>query len=62
MKSSILIDQEFLIGVKGFRQMVQDQDKSNYDLAYMALFWRENQLVTTKKELKGELVVLRTKV
>jgi hypothetical protein len=43
--------------------MVQDQDKSNSDLAYMALFWRENQLVgKKKKELKGELMVWRTKV
>jgi hypothetical protein len=31
---------------------VQDQDKSNCDLAYMALFWRKNQLVRTKKKKK----------
>jgi hypothetical protein len=30
--------------------MVQDQDKSNCDLAYMTLFWRENQLVGMKKK------------
>ncbi len=29
---------------------VQDQDKSNYDLTYMASFWRENQLTHTKKK------------
>ncbi len=26
-----------------------DQDKSNCDLVYMTLFWKENQLVQTKK-------------
>jgi len=29
---------------------VQDQDKSNCDLAYMASFWRENKLVQTEKK------------
>jgi hypothetical protein len=29
---------------------VQDQDKSNCDFAYMASFWRKNQLVQTKKK------------
>jgi hypothetical protein len=29
---------------------VQDQDKSNYDLTYMASFWKENQLIQTKKK------------
>jgi hypothetical protein len=29
--------------------MVQNQNKSNYDLTYMASFWKENQLVQTKK-------------
>ncbi len=28
----------------------------------MASFWKENQLVQTKKKLKGELIVWRTKV
>ncbi len=45
---------------------VHDQDKSNCDLAYMASFWRENQLVwTTKKqeeELNEKLIVWGTKV
>jgi hypothetical protein len=31
---------------------VHDQEKSNYDLVYMTSFWRENQLVQTKKNLK----------
>jgi hypothetical protein len=31
---------------------VQDQDKSNFSLAYMASFWRD-----PKKELKEELMV-----
>jgi hypothetical protein len=44
MKSSILIDQEFLIGIEAFRQWSKTkQDKSNCDLAYITLFWRENQ-------------------
>jgi hypothetical protein len=30
--------------------MIQAQDKSNCDLAYMASSWRENQLVQTKKK------------
>jgi len=29
--------------------MVQNQNKSNCDLTYMASFWKENQLVQTKK-------------
>jgi hypothetical protein len=31
--------------------MVQDQDKSNYALIYMASFWRKTQLVPKKKSL-----------
>jgi hypothetical protein len=42
--------------------MVQDSDKSNGDLVYMASFWKENQLVRTKKMLEGELIVWRTKL
>jgi hypothetical protein len=41
---------------------VHDQEKSNYDLVYVTSFWRENQLVQTKKIIKGELMVWRTKV
>jgi hypothetical protein len=41
---------------------VQDQDKSNCDLAYMASFWRETNWSEHKKELNGELMVWRTKV
>jgi hypothetical protein len=37
---------------------VQDHDKSNCDLTYMASFWKENQLVETQnKELKGKFMV-----
>jgi hypothetical protein len=37
---------------------VQDQDKSNCDLTYMALFCNKNQLVQTKKtKLEGELMM-----
>jgi hypothetical protein len=40
-----------------------DQDKSNCDLVYVASYWRENQIgLDPKKELKGELMVWRTKV
>jgi hypothetical protein len=30
---------------------VKDQDKSNCDLAYMTSFWRESQLVQSKKKI-----------
>jgi hypothetical protein len=49
MKSSILIGQELYIGSKAFRQGSKIKTKSNCDLAYMVCFWRENQLVPTKK-------------
>jgi hypothetical protein len=42
---------------------VQDQKVANEGYTYMAPFWRQNQLVGTKKiELKGELQIWRTKV
>jgi hypothetical protein len=41
---------------------VQDQDKSNCDLACLTSLWRENKLVQPQKEkkLKGDLMVLRS--
>jgi hypothetical protein len=38
---------------------VQNQEVANQANTYMAPFWRENQLVQTKKkELKGEFMIL----
>jgi hypothetical protein len=37
------------MGPKAFKQGSTTKDKSNCDLAYVTSFWRENQLVQTKK-------------
>jgi hypothetical protein len=60
MKPSIPIGQEFLIGPKAFTE--GSKTKTNHDLVYIASFWREHQLVQTKKQFKGELMVWRTKI
>jgi hypothetical protein len=42
---------------------VQNQDKSNYDVALHGIILEGKPIdVDQKKELKGELMVLRTKV
>ncbi len=47
---------------QGLQIGIKDQDKSNCDLAYMAFFWKESLGLDQKKELKGELMVWKTKV